>query len=156
MEQKKHLRFFSMFFVSKHPHIGSTQPSPTLPTSCSFCSEKKRWCLDNHEETPRRKVLTAFKQPTDFCKKFFQDLRVKTPLEDLQAYLEFESHTYSKTKTTATPKQIRIFFNCFLYFCSSTFGHFPPKKVSYVNSYFSAFSFSRHFSAFQEPVLRVG
>ena len=128
MEQKKTSQIFSMFFVSKHPHIGSTQPSPTLPTSCSFCSEKKRWCLDNHEETPRRKVLTAFKQPADFCKKLFQDLRVKTPLEDLQAYPEFESHTYSKTKTTATPKQIQEFFQLLPLLLFINFWPLSPEK----------------------------
>lgn len=141
--KKQTHQFFSMSCVSIFRTLVASTPSPT-PQAVHFFSEKKRWCLDNHEETPEGKVLTVFKQPTGFRKKWFQVL-LRTLL-NLRIFRVQESRTSKTTKKTTlnTQNQILRKFCCELFVSSPSvhqlFGPLSPQGVSYVKSYFSAFS----------------
>lgn len=162
MEIKRHIRFFDVLRLHL-PHFGSIHPSPT-PQAVHFCSEKKRWCLDNHEETPEGKVLTVFKQPTGFCKKI-----VPRPPEDLSESSHFQSSKISHSKNNkkdytqhsivgflsffVNSQEVFLRIVCFLSFCSSTvWATFPPGGFLRKELLFQL-SAETTSSAFQEPVL---
>ena len=152
-----------MFFVSIFRTLVASTPRQPHKL-CIFCSEKKRWCLDNHEETPEGKVLTVFKQPTGFCKKM-----VPRPPEDLSESSHFQSSKISHSKNNkkdytqhSTVGFLSFFVNsqevflrivCFLSFCSSTvWATFPPGGFLRKELLFQL-SAETTSSAFQEPVL---